>query len=666
MHTIAGKSASISDESCSALSAVMALSERQAKRARHLALSEQLPPTFHATKFQGCGIKFKGLAKAGRPGEVVLLRTISGQTAEYARIQIDGSNDDPNWIVLPEGLCHENWIGCDGESGNLFFLRGHTLCQVSQDAEQVLAELDHLLQSAVDDIVDDICLVQPLSAPKRGFLCYNHRKREVHILKSDGSEWAGPYRVPERLAKCVSMATDFCDHGVRFVCADGSPMSMSPPRSFFVGSGHAVYRWDAPDHMHCLAGQEEPIKQPFEGYGTSAGVVGIIGGVSSDHIFMSHASRLQRLDVRNNEVRVVNFVDSRGIELIPSSHKRCLDLIMNPLTQQLLVLPFSMKLEGAREDDTEDEEIEDSVTREYKLSHGIVVDLSSDPCASTMLSDFAGVDWSEKGRLVVFKVGESKEHIEVDSRVLEARSNHFARALSSGMRESWEGVVYLHDTSKAAMQCFVHYLHTDMFDPKLPDEQSNIKVKISQLLPDGKIGIKYNESALLTSIRQEVTTLGCQLADRIVAVSGHAVKDRRSARKAIEAAKVKIVSSPLILTLQRTNTADLLKTGHLCLAVYRLAEKYGVLRLQKLALCGLRQCFHSGTALQLLEEAARGRSYIDDELARACWRACHQFWDAIVRDYQDVLEELVKRCPSLATWLLCGSTLTAEPPGLGV
>ena len=94
--------------------------------------------------------------------------------------------------------------------------------------------------------------------------------------------------------------------------------------------------------------------------------------------------------------------------------------------------------------------------------------------------------------------------------------------------------------------------------------------------------------------------------------------------------------------------------GRLSLAVHRFADRYGVFRLQKLALLELQKALSAATALPLLEEAAGDRAWNpeEEEAPRVCWEACVEHFGEILENHGEAVDGLVRRRPVLAARII--------------
>jgi len=541
--------------------------------------------------------------------------------ADVARIVVNDmtlTDVTLDWSPLPDGFSRDNWVGCDQASEDLFFERAGVLLCLSLTGEgwqnKIICNLHEQYGSSI--------FVQPLLPSGHGFVVFNVEQHVLHLIRPNGNQWAGPYVLPVMLQKAVQDRIEFVNdlHKGEVIfwgsfSARLEASSPSPPTRLYVSGGNAVHCWNLVSGLaDCLVGQSTSFGTvdrfvsalqgfegfgPVEGFGSTAIVSGDIVAMSDKYMFLnsglSMRPRTQRLDLQSHELRCVNFVGFCGAQLCLESQGCPVisDSMMDSAGNQLMVLHYrvlSTSLSSSLAMIEEQSGLGDVL--KHNLLEASIVDISVDLCKSSLQAELANVNWGKPARLVVLEVGESGDRVEIDSRVLKARCPHFSRALCSGMQESLTSTPFcLQDVSKAALQQFASYLYTDTVDLQAMDETfTNITVQLSQLGEDGKLGIVLSQSACITDMREELRTLSWKDGDRVVAINGREVWDKVSLQVAKDKAN-QLAEKPVIVALQRPSddAAALLKSGLLCIEVHRLADRYCVLRLQKLALCALQR-----------------------------------------------------------------------------
>lgn len=414
----------------------------------------ELRPTFRADyiedlpEIRGPGLGFDLLHhgelvftyKREADGPTMLKRMLVQMKAGRATCEPQG------WAPLPQAgpqvFDPTSWVGCDSETGDLLFLRGRTVCRVSPDGvEGVSFTVDQRM--GADRFV--------LGVPKYcggSFTCFNCMTKELYILSKDGKLRLGPCRLPDG---------QWNENEVH----EGEFFRLEASAEWAYFSAYVtVYRWNLrTGNVESVVGLAEENNPPSvkdsrkyikEGFGSQARIAidqstPCLVPMQSG-IFMSSRRGILHLDIQTGELRIVDLVNVRGIQLPTKRHSGDQVLLLGDWNRQHL---FVITLADAG----------------TFVSQILVIDVSTDLAASTVVTDLRSVDYTQPVRQVPFEVGDPATRFELDLRFLVARCEHFARAFASGMRESQEGaVVRLEDTAPEAMQCFVHYLHTDEFE----------------------------------------------------------------------------------------------------------------------------------------------------------------------------------------------------------
>ncbi|CAK0795551.1 unnamed protein product, partial [Prorocentrum cordatum] len=396
----------------------------------------------------GCTINFDW----PRPDELVFLYTTDGGQHMIRRMRVDGRPtevDAGGWRALPQAsLNGAEWFMCDVETGELVFTLDRKIIWVKPEGGERSVEVEERL------LGEGFSIGTVLSRRGRMF-CFNFLMSELYLLARDGSIEVGPCRLPQGPWDDESM---YLAHVSQTFVVDPAE---DEKRWIFFHTRSAIYRWDLRrGQVDCIVGREaegavaEGIR---EGVGPSARLLGMRVSQAYPDVQIPNLQRMcsglyarpcggayYRLDTHSHELLRVDVVDLHG----------------NPLA-----LPWANVLSSPRDAERLTVVIfEDEYCRVKEV---FMVDVSVDLSLPTVETDLQGIDWTMPLRHVQFDVGDPPARLVLDARLLTARSLYFARALGSGMLESREEtVIRLKHVTLEAMRCFVHYLHTDAFEPE--------------------------------------------------------------------------------------------------------------------------------------------------------------------------------------------------------